>query len=287
MSSSRGNNLDVAPVSQTVETHGEPPTISSLQDLTIVEAWDLDTNSSKYITFYLVTAEEVVYFGESTKNKKDMTLEEYSSALKLVPDSEIYPETPKDVQLTLAPESLAEDTAYFKRPGLTSYETLRDTGYVPKAVLDETLIMEQISKSPHANIVGYYGCRVRRCRITAIVLERLDQTLEQRASTSGVQDLDHDRLLAELESAVDHLHSLGLAHNDIKPENIMIRNGVPVLIDFGSCQPFGKPLQSLGTDGWCEEVFFTSERKHDLYSLAKLRDWLHTQNSKGDSGEMQ
>ncbi|KAI1405945.1 serine/threonine-protein kinase [Hypoxylon fuscum] len=269
--------MDDAPVSQPAETHGEHPTVASLQDLTIVEAWDPDTNSSKYITFYLVTADEVVYFGESSKNKRDLTLEEYSSALKLIPDNEIYPDVPKDVPLTLAPESLAEDAAYFKRPGLTSYESLKGTDFVPKALLDETLVMEQISKSPHANIVGYYGCRVRRGRITAIVLERLDKTLAQCALTPDIQDLDQDQFLKELESAVDHLHSLGLAHNDIKPENIMIKNGAPVLIDFGSCQPFGKPLQSLGTNGWCEEVFFTSEKKHDIYSLAKLRDWLHTE----------
>jgi hypothetical protein len=65
--------------------------------LTIVEAWDPDTNSAKYITFYLITADEVVYFGESSKNKRDMTLQEYSSALKLIPDDEIYPEVPDDI----------------------------------------------------------------------------------------------------------------------------------------------------------------------------------------------
>jgi len=54
----------------------------------------------------------------------------------------------------------------------------------------------------------------------------------------------------------------------------MIRDGTPVLIDFGSCQPFGANLQSLGTDGWYEEEFFTSEAKHDEYSLKKLKGWL-------------
>lgn len=57
----------------------------------------------------------------------------------------------------------------------------------------------------------------------------------------------------------------------------MVRDGMPVLIDFGSCQPFGHRLQSLGTRGWYEELFNTSEKKHDTYSLGKLREWFENQ----------
>ena len=247
-----------------------------------MEAWDTATNSPKYITFYLVTPDEVVYFGESTKNKREMTLEEYSLALKLIPDDELYPKVPEDIQLTLVPENPDDDSAYIKRPGLTDYESMKGTDFVPKALLDETLIMERISKSPHPNIIGYHGCRVRRGRITAITLEQLEETLTQRASTPSIRELDQDGFLKALESAVDHIHSLGLAHNDINPCNIMFKNGVPVLIDFGSCQPFGNRLQSLGTAGWYEELFFTSEKKHDVYSLKKLREWLRNKIGKVD-----
>ncbi len=105
-------------------------------------------------------------------------------------------------------------------------------------------------------------------------MDRLDQTLTQYASTPAFQQLDQVRFLEALQAAVDHLHSLGLAHNDINPDNIMIKDSVPVLIDFGSCQPFGKGLQSLGTPGWYAELFYTSEKIHDVYALGKLRNWL-------------
>jgi serine/threonine protein kinase len=134
--------------------------------------------------------------------------------------------------------------------------------------------MEQVSKIRHPNIVKYHGCRVRRGRITAIVLEHHDQTLMEYASTPAFQQIEKVKFLEALESAVYSLHALGLAHNDINPYNIMIKEGMPILIDFGSCQPFGKRLQSLGTHGWFEELFFTSEKKHDIYSLEKLRQWL-------------
>ncbi len=249
------------------------PSLKSLQDLTLIEAWDLETNAPKYVTFYLVTHDEEVYFGQSSKNKRDISLAEYSAALEHIRDDEIYPEVPTDTQLKIAPENLNDSSAFVKRPGLNCYETMKGTDYIPKEVLNETLIMEQISKSPHPNVVGYYGCRVKRGRITAIFLERLDQTLTQYTSRPDFEPLYNAKFVEALESAVDYLHSLGLAHNDINPDNIMVRDGMPVLIDFGSTQPFGKRLQSLGTVGWYEELFFTSEKKHDIYSLGKLREW--------------
>ncbi|KAF8858152.1 hypothetical protein BDZ45DRAFT_674123 [Acephala macrosclerotiorum] len=256
------------------ESDRKPPPVASLRDLTIIEAWDSETNTPKYVTFYLITHDEEVFFGQSSKNKREMTLAEYSAALERIRDDEIYPEVPTDAQLKVAPESLDDSSAFIKRPGLNCYETMKGSNYIPRALLDETLIMEQISKSSHPNIVGYYGCRVKRGRITAILLERLDQTLTQYASTPDFQQLDKVKFIEALESAVDYLHSLGLAHNDINPDNIMVKDRKPVLIDFGSSQPFGKRLQSLGTKGWYEELFFTSERKHDTYSLSKLREWL-------------
>ena len=252
----------------------KPPVVTSLQDLAIIEAWDSEANKPKYVTFYLVTPDEEVYFGQSTKNKRDLTLAEYSSALQHVKDEEIYPEVPNDITLTIAPDELDDTSAFIKRPGLNCYETMKGTDYIPRVLFDEALITEQISKTRHPNIVKYYGCRVRRGRITAIVLERLDQTLTQYADTPAFEQLDKAKFFAALESAIDYLHSLGLAHNDINPGNIMVKDGLPILIDFGSCQPYGKNLRSLGTKGWYEELFFTSEKKHDVYSLAKLRDWL-------------
>ncbi len=56
--------------------------LKSLQDLTIIEARDPGASASKYITFYLVTPNEELYFGQSFKKKKDMTFEDYGAALQ-------------------------------------------------------------------------------------------------------------------------------------------------------------------------------------------------------------
>jgi hypothetical protein len=155
------------------------PVVTSLRDLTIIETWDSETNTPKYVTFYYITRCEHVYFGQSWKKKRDITLDEYNAALEPVKDDELYPAVPKDILLTIVPDNLDDHTAFFKRPGLVCYEEMKGTSYIPSTFLDETIIMETISKSPHPNIVRYHGCRVRRGRITAIVLEQLEWTLTQ------------------------------------------------------------------------------------------------------------
>ncbi|KAL3440092.1 kinase-like domain-containing protein [Aspergillus insuetus] len=151
--------------------------------------------------------------------------------------------------------------------------------------------MEKIAGSKahlHSNIIRYHGCRVHRNRITGLAFERLEYNLDQYVSQPGFSTLDKERFFAKLKSAVSHVHSLGLAHNDISPYNIMVRetSGAqpePVLIDFGSCAPFGSPdLLTFGTPGWCEEDFDTSEKEHDAYSLRKIEKWLQAAGS--DSG---
>jgi serine/threonine protein kinase len=53
--------------------------------------------------------------------------------------------------------------------------------------------------------------------------------------------------LAGVRDAVSHLHSLGIIHNDIKPENIMIvEMGRFILIDFDSCGLVGEALSTEG-----------------------------------------
>lgn len=250
------------------------PKLTSLQDLTLVEAWDTEKNEPKYVTFYHITADEEVWFGQSFKNKRSLTLDEYREALERVPDEDVYPEIPSNIQVTLAPDNIP-DSVHIKRPGLDSYEIMKGTHYIVKNVLDETLIMEKISKTQHPNIIKYYGCRTKRGRITSLVLKEHEYTLTQYIRQPGFQHLDKARFMDSLYSAVNYIHSLGLAHNDINPHNVMIgEDDLPILLDFGSCALYGERLESLGSEGWCEKPFFTSEKAHDDFGLRKMREWI-------------
>jgi serine/threonine protein kinase len=45
----------------------------------------------------------------------------------------------------------------------------------------------------------------------------------------------------QLAAALGHLHGRGLAHLDLKPGNVVLRDGRPVLIDLGLARPVGEP----------------------------------------------
>jgi serine/threonine protein kinase len=58
------------------------------------------------------------------------------------------------------------------------------------------------------------------------------------------------RLAMHVGSALQHVHERGYLHLDVKPSNIIIAKGRPVLFDFGSARPreARRPSRIVGTD---------------------------------------
>lgn len=76
-----------------------------------------------------------------------------------------------------------------------------------------------------------------------------------------------------------HLHSIGLAHNDINPANVLVsKEGMPVLADFGSCRGIGEGLGgSRGTMEWVDEEegdAYGTSVSLDLFGIGRVGDWL-------------
>ncbi|KAK4038198.1 kinase-like domain-containing protein [Parachaetomium inaequale] len=235
--------------------------------------------------------------GTSHKMPKEITRAEFIAGLERIDDKGIYPKIPADMPVTVALENLDNGVAFTKRGGVRRYETRTELaekrrkgrqiprrGNRPKdQLLDEVRILERVPKTPHPYIVRYLGCRICRGRITAIILESLQWTLRDYAHKrrDKFAQLDKEAFLAGLESAVDYIHSLGLAHNDINPYNIMVREAddgscSPVLIDFDSCGPFRCRLLSSGTPGFADPEdpeLFISLKRHDEFALGRLREW--------------
>ncbi|KAK0719440.1 hypothetical protein B0H67DRAFT_660985 [Lasiosphaeris hirsuta] len=166
--------------------------------------------------------------------------------------------------MSTVPESYAAGPAFYtKRPGhlesLMSHDGdnhLTDTLTIPDLLLHEARMLDLLWQHPqHPNIIRYHGYRVRRGFMTGL-----------------------DRFMVALEPAVDHLyHIVGIAHNDICPANVMVRpDGMPCLIDFNSAPKIGhqKPW-ACSTVPWHDEKGDPgiSQKRHDLYGLAKIR-WL-------------
>ncbi|KAI1372151.1 kinase-like domain-containing protein [Hypoxylon crocopeplum] len=259
------------------------PEITHFNDMDFVaESFDPETSDFLYTTFAVIERDDAAYFGQLSIRKLKLSLKEYTSALVRLPDAEIYPEFPQGGELTPASDELTSNL-YVKRPRLFTYEEYKAqdcVDIIPALLLEEAHTLEAISRHPHPNIIGYHGCRVRRGFVTGLVLDRHVSDLKNYIN-DRTGPLDKGPFMDALESAINHLHSLGLAHNDINPRNILVNAaGMPVLIDFDSCRPVGKKLTySRGTPGWIDkdESYDTSETRHDTFAINKIRTWLDEQ----------
>ena len=101
--------------------------------------------------------------------------------------------------------------------------------------------------------------------------------LDEEIDENGAISAEEAAVLgAQLLPALASLHDRGLAHLDVKPANVVLRDGQPILLDFGAARPIGS-LQNagfpVGTDGYiapeqeaCEPVTLAM----DLYGLGMV-----------------
>jgi len=138
-------------------------------------------------------------------------------------------------------------------------------------LLEEAEILEEVSKpTPHENIVAF----IELIRSLPALVEEyvpgptLREAFSGRAATQG----DAIRIALGCLSALERIHSLGMAHGDVKPENIILPKPLhPVLIDMGVARRFGsKPV--AGTMGWSAPEVLRGEisPESDVYSVGAL-----------------
>jgi len=117
------------------------------------------------------------------------------------------------------------------------------------------------------------------------------QTLTDIVENQGCLDEDAVKeILLSLLSVLEYVHSKGIIHRDIKPDNIILRNSnkKPVLIDFGAVKetvrtvinPSANPTQSMviGTPGYMpiEQMLGRAVFATDIYSLGLTAIYLLT-----------
>lgn len=102
----------------------------------------------------------------------------------------------------------------------------------------------------HPNIVRCLGVQEPDYVLMEYLEGRtLADTIEQRPS-ARLSASDAIRVAIHLGAALEHIHAKGFVHLDVKPDNVMIVHGRPVLFDFGALRERGseRPAQVHGTD---------------------------------------
>lgn len=224
----------------------------------------------------------VAYTGRVEQRPVEVDEVDVLGSLEPVPVECIHP--PYQEGCTLAPPFDATQH-YWKAPSFTYDDCRPGNTFVADCVLNEVAVLERLRNDPHPNLARYYGCVVEDGRITHICLERYHSNLVDRVCGSAATAKEENSgILDDLSRGVHHLHSLGLAHNDINPYNICIdTDGTAVLIDFDSCLPFGKELKK-GIYSRANERRPISSKDNDLNAgMGLIRDFLEKDDSPVDS----
>ena len=197
----------------------------------------------------------------------DIDAEQLDCPLIPIPKEDIWP--PFTDRLTLAPHPLPNGT-FLKKRSLVAFDP--ETGPKPREILlHEAHMCEILRRHPHPNIASYLGCIRDEGLVTGLCFVRYKETLFERLSDSN-RPLNLRPSLEGVKNGLDHLHDLGLNHNDVNPANIMLDDeDVPVIIDFDSCQREGDLSFGTGTWGWTDgSMTGISERKNDDFGLMQL-----------------
>lgn len=217
-------------------------------------------------------SEDDYYYGIGKCRFADAT-PEHLRTLRLIkiPNELIFPKFEEG--LTVAPDPLPHNV-YIKSPRLIDYGDSERPANLGIGLLHEARMCEVLKRNPHPNIAVYHGCIVKEGVIKGLCFQRYPLNLNKRAAENIPIDIDH--CYKYIKKGVKHMHTLSIAHNNIRPSNIMMDGDNPIIIDFASTLNFGESLAGwrCGTQPWIPPKATVSDAYNDHYASQQIYHWL-------------
>ncbi|KAG6287243.1 hypothetical protein E4U45_008124 [Claviceps purpurea] len=237
------------------------------------ENYKIDSDDRDFVFNYtklVIRGNDNQFFLATTKLRMGATSELDLEKLDKVAVNLDIVRPPYSARLLRAPTPVPQGS-FVKEPCLLDYDEKPET--ISELVLHEIEAYELLRKHPHPNIVDYRGCVVIDGRISGLCLAKYKMTLGERMRLGT--PFDKDICLEGIERGICHLHSLGIVHNDIKPDNIMLDElDRPVIIDFDTGRQEGDIGFQPGTPDWSIEGTDRARFENDFYGLSLLRKFV-------------
>jgi serine/threonine protein kinase, bacterial len=146
----------------------------------------------------------------------------------------------------------------------------------------EGLVLESLGEQSNGMIPKLYAYFMEEGEFYLVQEYISGQTLLDRVRTNGLfTEIQARQLLTEILPALTYVHSRGMVHRDIKPDNIMLRenSNKPVLIDFGAVKETMSTVETtsgntgrsivIGTPGFmpAEQISGRPMFVSDIYAL--------------------
>ncbi|KAJ5933875.1 hypothetical protein N7454_006204 [Penicillium verhagenii] len=262
------------------------PIKTALEFASTDEIWKWNEDSGEMVfshTAIVAFYGETAYHGMIATRHKDLGKEPPLNLLRPIPREDIYPRFSS--HLTRSPG------LYTRKPNLSLYSP-DDGQMIADLLLHEAEIYEILRKHPHPGLGQSLGCVVSDDgRITGLALVKYNglSLLERANDPESFGEEQRNRCIEGLKAAVQHLHDLGLAHNDIDPMNVMLTDGgAPILLDFATCHPIGTGLIKGGEVGRWESgipvsTYESSSADCDNAAIEYISAWLKRKYDEGKS----
>ena len=259
-----------------------PPTLTSWDQIRPLfhrfEHEDCDGNIvEKRAELWYHEEEGNIYHGHVPEPVRDVSLEQASACLRRIPSEHVYPLAPAGISVYVADTKNRFEAVHMKLPDVTPYyDEITSHTEVADRFLMQAKALECVREHPHRHVVEFKGCVVRKNRIVALAIRRyrahLESLMKRRDRYDRATKL---ALLTKVRSAVEHLHVLGLAHNNVTPYAVMIDDqNEPVLTAFDYCSTVGDDLMPRRWEDGREDFDHVSSLKNDEMGLERLEKWL-------------
>lgn len=142
--------------------------------------------------------------------------------------------------------------------------------------------IDLVSGLQHPNVVPIFDSGVLDGRPFFVMPYVEGESLRHKFSREGELPLDDVvRITTDIAAALDHAHSRGVLHRDVKPENVLLSEGRAMLADFGVALEIADPTTRLtgtgmvmGTPGYMSPEQSSGNRtldqRSDVYALGCL-----------------
>jgi|GEM_PF-5373353 len=114
---------------------------------------------------------------------------------------------------------------------------------------DVTRVEKEVSlqnQFDHPHIVKIYDSLLyKEGQKIAVYAEKCDFVLKNAIEKQQILEFDLQKkvsVIRDVASALDYVHKKGYAHNDIKPDNILLKQMKGMLTDFGLCTAIGSNI---------------------------------------------
>ncbi|KAJ6462988.1 kinase-like domain-containing protein [Mycena sanguinolenta] len=246
-----------------------------------VEAWDFKEEEPAFAFWSILWEHEGdFYCARSLELVFDPTPEaerELFQTATLVPRDYYLGVLPSPAAATrAAATALSDPNVYLKKIEPYMFDQEKSgTAETPAAtMIHEMLVCEALRQSSHPNLCRYLGYMPTTdgAHVLGLCFQCHERNLYDAVIAKVV--FDPVAVIEGLRRGLEHLHSLGYAHNDFNPSNIMLdKNACPVIIDFDSCRKIGETLIKAGTPDWDHDRDI-SLPENDFDGLDKVKRWL-------------